>query len=443
MNPGSVAGIAPPRAQTIAVEALSHDGRGIARLQGKTLFIEDALPGEEVGYRIYKRRRDYDEARTVTVLKPSPQRVDPRCRHYGVCGGCSLQHLEPVAQLAAKQQTLLDNLQRIGGLEPDELLPPLTGPVWGYRRRARLSVHKTNARVFVGFKERHRPLVTELQGCDVLDPRLSGLIAPLAELLGTLSVAARIPQLEVAMDEESVVLVLRVSDPPSDTDRRALAAFEDRHSIRFYLQPGRAESAAPLRGPPAELHYRLPESGVDIRFEPADFIQVNDEINRKLVQLALRQLDLQPGENALDLFCGLGNFTLPMARLAASVTGVEGEAALMARARANAQLNGLSNAGFIQADLFAAGQDAEWARQRYACILLDPPRAGAREIIARFPAFHARRIVYVSCHPGTLARDARMLVEEQGWRLSRAGVLDMFPHTSHVESIAVFDKDAP
>lgn len=442
MNQGSVAGAAP-LAQSVAVEALSHDGRGIARLQGKTMFIEDALPGEEVGYRIYKRRRDYDEARTVAVLRPSPQRVSPRCKHFGVCGGCSLQHLEPAAQLAAKQQTLLDNLQRIGGLEPDELLPPLTGPVWGYRRRARLSVHKTDARVFVGFKERHRPLVAELHSCDVLDPRLSGLIAPLAELLGTLSSADRIPQLEAAMDEESVVLVLRVLNPLNDADCSALSAFEDRHGIRFYLQPGRSESAAPLRGPPAELHYGLPESGVDIRFEPADFIQVNAEINRRLVRLALQQLDLQPGESALDLFCGLGNFTLPMARLATSVTGVEGEAALVARARTNAQLNGLTNAGFVQADLFAVEQGAEWARRRYARILLDPPRAGAREIIARIPAFHARRIVYVSCHPGTLARDARILVEEQGWRLSRAGVLDMFPHTSHVESIAVFDKGAP
>lgn len=429
--------------QTASVDTLSHDGRGIAKLAGKTLFIEDALPGEEVAFRIYKRHRDYDEARLLEVLKPSPLRVVPRCAHFGTCGGCSLQHLEPEAQIAAKQQSLLDSLKRIGGLEPVELLPPLTGPMWGYRRRARLSVHKAGTRVFIGFKERYRPLVAELRSCDVLDPKLSGLIAPLAELLGTLSIADRIPQLEAAMADEAIVLVFRVLSPPSEADRAALAVFEKQSGIRVYLQSGRTGSTVPLGGAPVELRYRLPESGVDIHFQPADFVQVNDEINRKLVQLALRQLDLQPGESALDLFCGLGNFTLPMAGIAASVTGVEGEAALVAQARKNAELNRLANAEFVQADLFSDSQAGEWARQRYARILLDPPRAGAREIIACFPQFHARRIVYVSCHPATLARDARILAEEQGWRLVRAGVLDMFPHTSHVESIAVFDKGNP
>ena len=426
----------------IAVTALSHDGRGIAKLAGKTLFIEDALPGEDVTFQVYKRRRDYDEARVVEVLKPSPDRRVPRCAHFGTCGGCSLQHLDPAAQLAAKQQTLLDNLRRIGGVEPAELLPPLTGPAWGYRRRARLSVHRNGPQVAVGFMERSRPRVAELRHCDVLDPKLGGLIAPLAETLSALSIADRIPQLEAVMGEGGVVLVLRILSAPNEADRSTLAAFEERYGVRLYLQPGRPESAMPLRGGAADLHYRLPDPGVDIHFEPADFIQVNDEINRKLVQLALRELDLQPDEQALDLFCGLGNFTLPMAQSAAKVTGVEGEQELVGRARRNAALNGLGNLEFVQADLFTDGGQAEWTRRRYARILLDPPRAGAREVIARFPAFHARRVVYVSCHPATLARDAKMLVEEQGWRLSSAGVLDMFPHTSHVESIAVFDRDA-
>lgn len=437
------AGQAVPQGKAVAVTALSHDGRGIAKLSGKTLFIEDALPGEDVTFRVYKRHRDYDEARVAEVLKASPDRRTPRCAHFGTCGGCSLQHLDPVAQLAAKQQTLLDNLKRIGNVEPAELLPPLMGSAWGYRRRARFSVHKSGAKISVGFKERSKPKVAKLRHCDVMDPKLGGLIAPLTETLSALSIADRIPQLEAAMAEGGTALVLRTLSTPSEADKTVLAAFEDRHGVKIYLQAGRPESALPLRGAAADLHYRLPDSGVDIHFEPADFIQVNDEVNRKLVVLALRELDLQPDEEALDLFCGLGNFTLPMARKAAMVTGVEGEAELVGRARRNATLNGLGNAEFVQADLFAEGAAAEWARRRYARILLDPPRAGAREIIARFPAFHARKIVYVSCHPGTLARDAKMLVEEQGWRLSRAGVLDMFPQTSHVESIAVFDRDMP
>lgn len=439
----STAAAAGKAALSATISSLSHDGRGIAKLAGKTVFIEDALPGEDVTFHIYKRHRDYDEGRVQEVLKPSPQRVTPRCGHFGVCGGCSLQHLEPASQIAAKQQTLLDNLKRIGGLEPETLLPPLTGPIWGYRRRARLSVHKNGSRVYVGFKERYRPLVTELQSCEVMGSELSALIAPLATTLADLSIADRIPQIEVASSEGGVVLVLRVLTAPSDGDRAVLAAFEARHGMRFYLQPGRAESAVPLSSAPVDLHYRLPESNIDIHFLPADFIQVNGEINRHLVELVLRELDVQAGDAVLDLFCGLGNFTLPMARRAASVTGVEGEADLVGRARDNAELNGLVNVEFTQADLFAEIQAGEWARRRYTRILLDPPRAGAREIIARFPKFAAQRLVYVSCHPATLARDAKILVEEQGWRLSRAVVLDMFPHTSHVESIAVFDRGAP
>ncbi|HSC46715.1 MAG TPA: 23S rRNA (uracil(1939)-C(5))-methyltransferase RlmD [Gammaproteobacteria bacterium] len=433
----------PPRTAEASVTALSHDGRGIARVGGKALFIEDALPGEQVSYRILRRRRDYDEARAVEVVAASESRVTPRCAHFGVCGGCALQHLEPAAQIAAKQQTLLDNLKRIGGVEPQEVLPPLTGPVWGYRRRARLSARHVGGkgRLLLGFTERHRPFVTDTRRCEVLDPKVGGSIEALAELLGSLSIADRIPQVELAIGDADVVLVLRVLAEPSMPDVERLKSFEQKHGCRFYLQPGAPGTAAPLTGEPVDLHYRLPEWDVDIRFTVTDFIQVNGEINRQLVSLALAELGVQPGESVLDLFCGLGNFTLPLARLTDRVTGVEGDAELVARARLNGRCNDLEQVAFHQSDLYALDQDAPWLMQCYDRILLDPPRAGAREVIARFPPLGAKRVVYVSCHPGTLARDAKTLVEEQGYRLQKCGVLDMFPHTSHVESLAVFTRE--
>ena len=424
---------APLPAPDTAVEitALSHDGRGIARLGGKAMFIEDALPGESVRFRIHRRRREYDEAQVTEVLRASPQRVEPRCGHFGICGGCALQHLAPDAQVAAKQQTLLDNLERIGGLRPVQVGAPLLGPVWGYRRRARLSAYREpGGKVLVGFTERHRHRVTDVWHCHTLDPKVGGLIDKLSELLSGLSIPDKIPQLEVAVGDDGVVLVIRVMAPPSDADRRQLADFGEQHGIRIVLQ---GEGAVP------ELHYHLPESDVEISFQPADFIQVNGEMNRRLVQLATEALDPQPDEDVLDLFSGLGNFTLPLARRARSVVGVEGEAALVVKARQNATDNGITNVGFELADLFDEKQHGPWAKRQYDRILLDPPRAGAREMIAQFPRFEARRIVYVSCHPATLARDARLLVD-QGWRLTQAGVLDMFPHTAHVESMAVFDR---
>jgi 23S rRNA (uracil1939-C5)-methyltransferase len=424
---------APMPAPDTAVEitALSHDGRGIARLGGKAMFIEDALPGETVRFRILKRRREFDEAQVTEVLQASPQRVEPRCRHYGVCGACVLQHMAPEAQIAAKQQALLDNLERIGGMRPEEVAQPLLGPEWGYRRRARFSAHRMpDGKVAVGFKERHRHHVTDIWQCHVLDPKIGGLMDKLSELLSALSIADKLPQVEVAIGEGAGVLSLRVLTSPSEADMAQIAAFGRQHGFHMQLQGGTDD---------AELHYRLPESGVDIGFHSTDFIQVNGEVNRKLVELAVAALKVGAGDDVLDLFSGLGNFTLPLARKAKTVTGVEGEAALVARARRNAERNGIANASFEQADLFGEKQHGDWAKKRYAGILLDPPRAGAREIIALFPRFHARRIVYVSCHPATLARDAKLLAE-QGWHLTHAGVLDMFPHTAHVESMAVFDR---
>lgn len=426
---------APMPAPDTAVEitALSHDGRGIARLGGKAMFIEDALPGESVRFRIHRRRREYDEAQATEVLQASPQRVEPRCKHFGVCGGCALQHLAPTAQVAAKQQTLLDNLERIGGVKPGRVASPLLGPVWGYRRRARLSAYRDHSgKVLVGFTERHRHRVTDIWQCHVLDPKVGGLIDSLSELLSGLSIPDKIPQLEVAVGDDATVLVMRVMADPSDADRVQLAAFGERHGLRIILQ---GEGALP------ELHYSLPAADVEIAFQPADFIQVNGEMNRHLVQLAVDALDPQPDEDVLDLFSGLGNFTLPLARRARSAVGVESETGLVTRAKQNAASNGLANAVFETANLFDEKQHGQWAKRRYARILLDPPRAGAREVIAHFPRLEARRIVYVSCHPATLARDAKLLAE-QGWRLTQAGVLDMFPHTAHVESMAVFDRSA-
>lgn len=426
---------APMPAPDTAVEitALSHDGRGIARLDGKAMFIEDALPGESVRFRIHRRRREYDEAQVTEVLQASPQRVEPRCRHFGICGGCALQHLAPEAQVAAKQQTLLDNLERIGGLKSERIAAPLLGPVWGYRRRARLSAYRDpSGKVLVGFTERHRHRVTDILHCDVLDPKVGGLIDRLSELLSGLSIPDKIPQLEVSVGDDATVLAMRVMAAPSDADRAQLATFGEQHGLRIILQG---------EGTPPELHYRLPEPGVEIAFQPADFIQVNGEMNRRLVQLAVDALDPQLDEDVLDLFSGLGNFTLPLARRAKSAVGVESEAGLVTRARQNAASNGFTNADFETANLFDEKQHGQWAKRQYARILLDPPRAGAREIIAQFPKLKARRIVYVSCHPATLARDAQLLAE-QGWRLTQAGVLDMFPHTAHVESMAVFDRSA-
>lgn len=423
------------------VTALSHDGRGVARLKGKTVFIEDALPGEEVTYRFLRQRRDFDEAQTVEIIHAAPERVTPRCAQYGVCGGCMLQHLNPDAQVAAKQRVLMDNLQRIGGAAPESILSPLLGPVWGYRRRARLSVHSDGpGRVRVGFMERHRPYVTATERCHVLDPKAGELITPLGELIGSLSIATRLPQIEVAVGDSATVLLMRVLSPVSEQDKGKLAVFETRHGVHIELQAQAGGPGVPLAGKPARLQYRLIEPDIAIDFLPMDFIQVNGEVNRKLVQLALRELDPQPGDSVLDLFSGLGNFSLPLARLAASVTGVEGELGLVQRARANAERNGLRNAGFEHADLFAGAQPGAWAGRKYSHILLDPPRAGAREVIGLFPRFEAVKLVYVSCHSATLARDAKTLVEGQGWRLTRAGVLDMFPHTAHVESIAVFER---
>ena len=426
------------------VTALDHEDRGVTRIEGKTVFVDGALPGEQLRLRRTRRRRRHDEAVMVELLSASPARVEPRCAHFGTCGGCSMQHLAHAAQLAAKQQVVAEVLERIGGLRPLSWLPPLAGPIWSYRRRARLGCKFVDrkGRVLVGFRERGSPYIAELQGCDILAPPAGQLIAALATLIGALSIRRRVPQIEVAVADRATALVLRVLDAPTAADLEMLREFESKHALQLYLQPGGLETVTPLSPPAMPLTYELPGLPAGIEFQPTDFVQVNGALNRQMVGLATELLAPETGDVALDLYCGLGNFSLPLARCVARVTGVEGDAGLVARARENAARNGITNAGFHAADLAAENPDGSWARGRYDLVLLDPPRAGAREVLPLIAAAAPRRIVYVSCHAGTLARDAGILAQRHGYRLQAAGIMDMFPHTSHVESIALFEPAA-
>jgi 23S rRNA (uracil1939-C5)-methyltransferase len=430
-----------PAPEVVEITALDHAGRGVARIGGKTVFVDGALPGEAVRVQRTRRRHRHDEAVVVEVLRPAPERVTPRCAHFGVCGGCSLQHLDHAAQLAGKGRIVAEELQRIGGVQPERWLPPLAGPAWSYRRRARLGCKfvEKKGRVLVGFRERGSPLLADLRRCEILAAPVGGLIEELAALIGGLEIRRRLPQIEVAVAENATALVLRVLDAPQASDLARLAEFESRHGIALYLQTGGLETVTPLSPPAVALRYDLPGLPAGIEFAPTDFIQVNGEINRRMVALALELLAPRATDLALDLFCGLGNFSLPLAGHVAAVTGVEGDAALVERARANAERNAIGNARFHAADLAAEPPPAAWACRHYDLVLLDPPRAGASEVLPLVAASAPRRVVYVSCHVGTLARDAGILVREHGFRLSAAGIMDMFPHTSHVESIALFE----
>lgn len=418
---------------------LSADGRGVVRTDGKAVFVSDALPGEEIVYRRRKRNRRFDEAELLEVLQPSPDRVTPRCPHFGQCGGCSMQHLHPDAQIAAKQKELREALRRLGnGAEPERWLAPLTGPSWEYRRRARLACKQVDGkgRVLVGFRERNGRYVADIQSCAVLDARIGTLLMPLSELLGQLSCPDQIPQIEASAGDDALVLLLRHLQPLSGEDAIRLARFASEHDIHWYLQSGGPATIRPLEDP-VTLHYALPEFDITMAFGPTDFIQVNAELNRKMVRQALDLLDAPAGAQILELFAGLGNFTLPMARQGGQVMAVEGSEELVAKGRANAQRHGL-DVGYAVADLFALSGDEAWLQRDYDYALFDPPRSGAAEVIPLLLRRPPRRIVYVSCHPGSLARDAGTLIAG-GYRLTAAGVMDMFPHTGHVESIACFD----
>jgi len=430
--------------ETAVIDSATHDGRGIAAVSGKKVFVAGALPGETVEFMRRKSRRNFDEAELLEVKVPSGDRIDAKCEAFGRCGGCSLQHVSEDYQRDIKARTLKDNLERIGKVEPETWLAPMTGPVWGYRRRARLAVKDVPAkgRVLVGFRERHAPFVTDMHRCEVLTKPVDGLIDELSELVACLSIRARLPQIEIAIAERSMAMVFRVLESPSDADKDRLIAFGAANECRIYLQPGGLDSLELIQ--PATineaLYYTLPEFDIRIDFEPVDFVQVNSDINQRMVRFAIDQLRPGPEDRVLDLYCGIGNFSLPLARQSGAVLGIEGEKTLVARAAENAKQNDLSNVEFRVADLSKIDGTETWVKAGWDRVLLDPARSGAAEVVSQMKLLDPERIVYVSCHPGTLARDAGTLVHEQGYRLVSAGIIDMFPHTAHVESIAVFSR---
>jgi len=426
------------------VEDLNHEGWGVVRA-GKTVFVAGALPGETVEYRIRRRERSHDEAELLQVIEASPQRVTPGCEHFGICGGCSLQHLAPEAQRGVKDNMLREALRRIGKVEPETWLPPLHGDAWAYRRRARLGARFVHAkgRSLVGFREKMSSYVADVKHCKVLVSPIGSLIGELSTLLTALSIPTRVPQIEVAAGDNVTVLVMRTLSPLSTADRQLMIEFAHRHGVHWLLQAGRPDQLEPLEEGTPGLWYELPDHGVRLAFEPTDFIQVNGDMNRRLIARVLAELRLDTGSRVLDLFCGLGNFTLPMARVAGGVVGIEGEAGLIERARANATANGISNARFGVANLAGEGAVerclALAGGEKFTHVLLDPPRTGAADVLPVLARLAPRRMVYVSCHPGSLARDLGILVTDHGFSLRAAGIVDMFPHTSHVESVAVLD----
>ena len=406
------------------------------------MFVWGALAGERVLAKRTRRTRDFDQAVTLEVLRASPDRVEPRCPHFGGCGGCVLQHLDAGKQIEAKQATLLGLLRDAGGLVPESVLPPLVDAAWGYRRKGRLSVRwvAKKGKTLVGFREPDPRFVADLSECHTVIPAIGERIGVLAALVDGLQARAVIPQIEFIAGDDAVALVIRHLEPLGEGDREALVAFAREHGFAIFLQPGGLDTVHPLwPAEPPRLALRLEPWDVELGFQPMDFIQVNAGLNAKMIGLALQLLDAGADDRVLDLFCGLGNFTLPLARVVREVVGVEGEAGLVARARENAERNGLGNAQFHAADLTLDQREAPWMGQGFDKLLLDPPRSGALQVLRQLPLGQFQRIVYVSCNPASLARDAEYLVNERGWKLHRTGVMDMFPHTAHVESIALFE----
>lgn len=434
--------ILPAEPFELRIDHLLENGRGQAQVEGRSLQVHDALPGERVRARYLFGRRFRGQAQTVEVLDPAPERVPPRCRHFGACSACSLQHLALPAQVARKQQWLLDHLQAHGGLKPGRMLAPLQADAWQYRRKARLSVRYVAAkgRVLVGFRERGGRFVADLGECHVLRAPVAERLGDLARVVDSLAARAAIPQIEVACGDERCALVFRHLVPLDDADRERLRAFQRETSLAVWLQPGGPDTAQPLAPDAAPLSYALPEYALEFAFWPLDFIQVNGALNRLMVRQALELLAPTGSDRILDLFCGLGNFTLPLAQHSRAVTGVEADPALVERARDNARRNGVANARFESADLYADGGRPAWLADGFDLVLLDPPRAGAGPALAWLAGLGARRILYVSCNPVTMASDAARLVTEHGYLLGAAGVLDMFPHTTHMESMALFER---
>jgi 23S rRNA (uracil1939-C5)-methyltransferase len=447
---------APVSAPILEIESLDMEARGVGHVmtesgeRGKVIFVEGALPGERVTYLSYRKKASFEQAQVVEILRESVMRTKPQCRFFGTCGGCSMQHLEVRAQVAVKQRVLEDNLWHLAKLRAETMFRPIHGPSWGYRYRARLTVRNIVKRggVLVGFHEKKSSHVADMTSCEVLPPHVSAMLVPLRRLVEGLSIRDRMPQIELAVGSQVTALVLRVLEPVNAADEALLREFADAHNVQFWLQPKGPDTAAPFYPLDVQLDYTLPEFGIRMPFKPTDFTQVNHQINRVLVGRALRLLAPAGTDRVLDLFCGIGNFTLPLARVAREVVGIEGSEALTARAHANAKENGVDrHTSFACLNLFEVTADDLRALGAFDKFLVDPPREGALAIskalaeIARsgdgpLPA----RIVYVSCNPATLARDAGLLVHEAGYRLKGAGVVNMFPHTSHVESIALFER---
>lgn len=426
----------------VSIVSLDQEGRGVAHCDGKVIFIEGALPGEIVSYASYRKKPAFEQAQITAIHKSAPMRVTPKCKHFGVCGGCSMQHLDARAQVAVKQRILEDGLWHIGKVKAENILPAIYGQTWGYRERARISVKHVikKGKTLVGFHERRSSFVADMSSCEILAPKIAKLLPLLAELVSNLSIRDQLPQIEVAVGEHVDALVLRVMAPPNLADEALLRSFADKHDIQFWLQSKGPETIVPfhpLNAP--ELSYSLPEFAITMPFAPSEFTQVNSALNRVMISRAMRLLDPQPGERIADLFCGLGNFTLPIARSGAQVLGIEGSDALVKRAQQNAASNGLAdNTTFVAMNLFEMTEEGFAQLGHFDKLLIDPPRDGAFELVKSLGGNNApKRIVYVSCNPATLARDAAELVK-RGYVLQAAGVMNMFPHTSHVESIAVF-----
>lgn len=435
--------VMPENPVRINIESLSHDGRGVAHVDGKVVFIDEALPGEQLEFVYTDTRRDYAEGKVAQLITRSEHRVDAECPHFGVCGGCSFQHVDDKEQIHFKEQLLQEQFSRIGKVDIEKIWEPLTGPHWGYRRKARMGVKYVpkKGRVLVGFRERRNPFLAEIESCKVMHPIVGEKLMDLSAMIGKLTIKDKIPQIEVAIGDNSCVLAFRVLEPPTSEDQKVMSDFGREHGISICLQPKGPDTIAPIPGDEEVIPtYDLPDQQVQFKFRPAMFTQVNYEINRKMVTRAIDALELNENDNVLDLFCGLGNFTLPMATKAGHVVGVEGDLPLVKHARENAQHNRLSNVDFYAADLSKDVSDQPWSKQKFNKVLLDPSRAGASEILHNFKHWKPDRIVYVSCNPSTLARDAGILVNELGYKLVKAGVMDMFPQTAHVESIALFEK---
>lgn len=428
---------------TIEITKLSHDGRGVARDDsGKTVFIDGVLPGETVSYAVMRSKRRFSEAVVTDIVNPSRQRVVPKCAHFLTCGGCAQQHIAPEAQLAIKQQTLIEQLEHFGQVKPENILPPLTGPIWGYRNKARLGVRYVvkKEKVLVGFRERHKNYLAEIEQCEVLHPKIGFLIKPLRDLIRNLAAYQEIAQVEVAIGDERMALIFRNMVALENGDTQLLIAFATQHDCDIYLQPGNPETVVKLwpQDGVERLYYALPAYNLSLGFYPLDFTQINPELNRKMIAQAIQLMQLNTHDHVLDLFCGLGNFTLAMATLVTSVVGVEGSSAMVERGYENAQRNNITNVNFYAADLTKDQQDAVWAKQRYNKILIDPPRTGAAEIIPLIAGLEADMILYVSCNPATLARDSGILTQKYGYKLQHVGIMDMFAHTLHVEAMALF-----